>query len=80
MPEEDLIFETEWDDTGLSVQLLPYFDDGQVKFTAKLNGHIVCRPTWYLKTEEGDKGELVKQSVLVYHTGINAATEQGRLQ
>jgi hypothetical protein len=78
LPESELIFETAWDDSQLSVKIIPTFEDGQVKFGAKLEGSITCMPTWYLKNEDGSRGELVKRSVLVYHTGINAAAEQGQ--
>ena len=79
VPEDSLIFETEWENQ-LSVKIIPYFEEGQIKFSAKLEGHMICKPCWYAKNTDGSKGELVKNSVLVYHTGIDMASEQGQIQ
>jgi len=85
IPEADLIFEVEWDMTGLSAKLFPDIDSetGQLKFQSKLEGYIVCKPTYYIKEFDSEgkekKGKLVKQSAYVYHTGIEAKKEQGRL-
>lgn len=78
LPESSLIREEQWENQ-LQAEIVPYFEDGQVKFSAKLKGYIVCKPTWYLKNEDGTKGELVKNDVYVYHTGLDLASEQGRI-
>jgi hypothetical protein len=79
LPIEDLIFETEWENE-LTAKIVPYFEDGQVKIAAQLGGYMVCKPTYYVKNEDGSKGELVSQGVLVYHTGQDITAEQGTLQ
>lgn len=74
IPVSELIREEIWDESGLSVKILPVMKDGSLTFNAKLSGYITCSPTYYIN-ENGEKGELVRNDVYVYHMGIDENTE-----
>lgn len=78
LPEADLIRIDEWENS-LAAEIVPSVVGGKLEFGARLKGHIVCKPTYYLKNPDGSRGELVRSDAYVYHTGIELGSESGSL-
>lgn len=78
LPVSDLILEVEWEN-ALGAKVIPEMVDGKLGFSAQLVGNIVCKPSYYVKRQDGSRGDLVRSDAYVFHTGLGAEASQGGL-